>query len=474
MAATTSTSTRTKTTKKKTSGKGKAAPRISTYSAAIKHLMAQPHIERMRVVAYDENTFKLGRMRALLAAMGNPHQEIETVHVAGTVGKGSTVAMLANMLGGCGYTVGQFTSPHLVDLRERVRINDELVSEDRFTALIREVAAAAFRRRLKPTFFELMTAAALQHFANEAVDIALIETGLGGRLDATNVITPILSLITRIDLDHTHVLGDNVEDIAREKAGILKPNVPSISVPQTGSVIAAIRTTAEEQGTTVKVIGKDIEFSSRFGVGGNTQPSTRICLISGGTQYMHVPVPLKGEHQADNCALAMAAMAALSELGFDIPEASIYESLAATTMEGRMELVWKRPRILVDGAHNPVALKTLVRCIGAHIPYDSMICVFGCCQDKDVDAMLQEIALGADKIIFTRTTENPRAADPLDLQRRFSKISSKMSQVVRTLPEAIEVAARGVGREDLICVTGSFYLVGETKSHLATVAAKNT
>ena len=168
------------------------------------------------------------------------------------------------------------------------------------------------------------------------------------------------------------------------------------------------------------------------------------------------------------------ALKGIGELGFDIPEASIYESLAATTMEGRMELVWKRPRILVDGAHNPVALKTLVRCIGAHIPYDSMICVFGCCQDKDVDAMLQEIALGADKIIFTRTTENPRAADPLDLQRRFSKISSKMSQVVRTLPEAIEVAARGVGREDLICVTGSFYLVGETKSHLATVAARNT
>ncbi|MDP6601759.1 MAG: hypothetical protein QGH76_05630, partial [Phycisphaerales bacterium] len=136
--------------------------------------MAQPHIERMRVVAYDENTFKLGRMRALLAAMGNPHQEIETVHVAGTVGKGSTVAMLANMLAGCGYTVGQFTSPHLVDLRERIRINDDLVSEDRFTTLIREIAAAASRRRLKPTFFEFMTAAALQHFASEAVDIALI------------------------------------------------------------------------------------------------------------------------------------------------------------------------------------------------------------------------------------------------------------------------------------------------------------
>ncbi len=178
------------------------------------------------------------------------------------------------------------------------------------------------------------------------------------------------------------------------------------------------------------------------------------------------------QHQASNCALALSAIDQLRKAGYSFDDLTLYNSLATTTIEGRMEIVWERPRILVDGAHNPASLQTLIRAVGAHVPYDSMVCVFGCCQDKDVTEMLKRISLGADKIIFTKARGNPRAADPDDLQREFETISTKMTQVAHSLPEALEIAAQASSRDDLICVTGSFYLVGETKVHLRELASK--
>lgn len=448
------------------SAKSTAKPAIRTYSAAVAFLKEQTDFERMRVVKYDEESFRLDRMQSLLAGLGNPHQAVDMIHVAGTVGKGSTVAMLSSTLVGCGYTVGAYTSPHVQDLRERIAVDGSMIEKDAFASLISETAAAAKRRRIKPTFFEFLTAAAFKHFADEAVDLALVETGLGGRLDSTNVITPLMSLITRIDLDHVHILGDNVEAIAKEKAGIFKPDVPAISVEQLPAVTATLRAAAAEQGTPLRVIGKDIEFSTRFGSAeGGSQ--TRICLISGSSNHMHVPVPLDGEHQASNCALALAATMQLQQLGYEFDNAAVYKSLGETTLPGRMELVWKQPRIVADGAHNPASLQALIRSLGAHVPYDSMICIFGCCQDKDVDELLRRLALGADKIIFTCVDGNPRGADPVELQRRFADLSGKMTQVARSLPDALDIASRAASREDLICVTGSFYLVGALKNHFA-------
>jgi dihydrofolate synthase/folylpolyglutamate synthase len=467
----------TKNTKKKTAtgaktkSKGKK-PSIESFSAAVDYLLNQTDYERMRVIQYDETAFKLDRMRALLKAIGNPHEKVAMIHVAGTVGKGSTVAMVGAMLMGNGYTVGAYTSPHLVDIRERVVVNGEMVDENTFTELLKVVVQAATKNDLTPTFFELVTAVAFKHFADEAVDIALIETGLGGRLDSTNVITPLMTLITKIDLDHVNILGTTVEEIAREKAGIFKSSIPAISAHQTEGVTSVLKECAETTGTEVKVIAQDIEFSSRFGGGIDGKQHTRICVITEEAQYMHVPVPLDGEHQATNCALAISAIDQLKKLGYAFDELTIYESLATTTISGRMEVVWERPKILVDGAHNPSSLKTLIKSVGAHIPYDSMVCVFGCCQDKDVHGMLEQISLGADKIIFTKAVGNPRAAEPRLLQKQFEEISGKMTQVAETLPEALEIAAQAASREDLICVTGSFYLVGETKSHLSQLAAK--
>lgn len=448
------------------------AVEITTFPNAVRYLLDRVDYERMRIIRYDEKTFKLDRMRRLLEELGNPHEQVKMVHVAGTVGKGSTVAMIASMLQGCGYAVGMYTSPHVTDIRERIAINGQWIGKTEFTELGKQVAQVAEKMDFEPTFFELVTAMAFKYFAEQAVDIAVIEVGLGGRLDSTNVIRPEVSIVTQIDYDHTHLLGRTLDKIAREKAGIFKRGVPAFTIEQPRDAEVALKSAADEIGAPLKVINKDIEFSFRFGATDDLGPHTRVCLITQSSQFMHLPVPLPGEHQALNCALALAAVDSLKTSGFNIPEAQLHEGLARTSLPGRMELLWDQPRILVDGAHNAASVGALMRCVGAHVPYDSMVCIFGCCEDKDISAMLEKVALGGDKIIFTRAKSNPRAADPDELQREFAEKSGKMSQVARTLPEALDLASRAVGRDDLIVVTGSFYLVGDCKKYLSELDKK--
>ena len=477
--ATSKTTTKKKTTRKapskKTTRKApskKKMPKIETFSAAVAYLQNQTNYEHRRYVHYNEDNFKLDNMRSLLAALGNPQEKVAMIHVAGTNGKGSTIAMIASMLKGNDYTVGAFTSPHLIDIRERITVNGSMINEEEFTALIKVVVEAANKLDFSPSFFEIVTATAFKFFADQAVDIAVIETGLGGRLDSTNVITPLMTLITKIDLEHTHLLGDTVEDIAREKAGIFKSSIPAISAHQSEDVAGVLKYCAQEINTEVQIIAQDIEFSARFGGGPDGKQHTRICVITEDAQYMHIPVPLEGEHQATNCALAISAINELKKLGYTFEDLAMYESLATTTISGRMEIVWDRPKIIVDVAHDPTALQALIKSVGAHVPYDSMICVFGAAQDKDIDSMLHKISLGADKIIFTKASGHQRAAEPKILQKRFAEISGKMTQIAETLPEALEIAAQAASQEDLICVTGGFHIVGETKSHLGQLAAK--
>ena len=454
-------------TGRSTEGKApKGSADINGYSAAVRYLMERADFERSRTVKYNETTFRLDRMQQLLAKLGNPHEHIRTVHVAGTNGKGSTVHMIASMLQACGYTVGVYTSPHLIDLRDRIVINGQSIDKAIFADTMKQVAKAAEKAGVEPTFFEVITAVCFKHFAEQAVDIAIVEVGLGGRLDSTNVIRPEACVITSIDFDHTKLLGNTLEEIAREKAGIFKKDVPAFIFESEPSVQQAIVEVAEKSGALLRIVNKDIDYSARFCVTDELGPHTRVCLYTKNSRLEHLPVPLPGEHQASNCGLALAVVDHLKTVGFDCPEDKITAGLAATKIPGRMQLVWDRPRVLVDGAHNPAAVGALMRCVGAHVPYDSMICVFGCCSDKDLPGLVDKVNLGADKVIFTRAVSNPRSADPEDLQKLFHERSGKMSQVARSLPEALEMATRAVSREDLVCVTGSFYLVGETLKHL--------
>jgi dihydrofolate synthase/folylpolyglutamate synthase len=443
---------------------------IDTYTSALEYLGARVNFERVSPERAGPEAFRLDRMGALLDELGNPQRDVKCVHVAGSKGKGSVVEMTASCLSACGYTTGIYTSPHLVDVRERIRIGRDMVSYPQFARLARKVADAGEaiqRKHGELTYFEMITAMALAHFAEQAVDIAVVEVGLGGRLDATNLVQPEVTAVTAIQLEHTAVLGDTLARIAREKAGIFKPGVAALTIPQAPEVLEVFGEVAGKVGAPLSVVGQDIEFSSRFEATHDMGPHTRVCLTTARSSYEHLPVPLKGEHQALNCGLALAILDRLRDRGFETPERKVADGLTATPSEGRMEVVGRTPRIVLDGAHTPDSVACLVRAIGAHLRYDSMVAVFGCAADKDVKTMLSKLAMGADKVIFTRASGNARAMEPRELQRKFAEISQKMTQVARGVPEAIEMARRAVGRDDLICITGSFYIAGEAKRLLA-------
>jgi dihydrofolate synthase/folylpolyglutamate synthase len=440
---------------------------ISNFSSAQRWLLQHQNHERMRVVPYNEKAFSLDRMEKLLKLMGNPHNELKCVQIAGTKGKGSTCAMLSSMLQSCGYTVGLFTSPHLVDMRERITINGEMISHGDLTELFKqvEIHEKKLGKDNMPTYFEVLTATALRYFADQAVDIVILETGLGGRLDSTTVVTPLVCGLVHIGLDHTNILGDRVTDIAREKAGIFKKGVPAISVEQSEEVKAVFNEEAAKVGTPLEYTGDQIDFSHRFEANRELGPHTRVSLTTQTSKFEHLPVPLKGEHQAHNCALALGLLDKLKSHDFSFDQDRIVEGLAKTQLAGRMEQVFAEPRVLIDGAHNADSIYALIRSLGAHISYDSLVVIFGCGQDKDVKGMLSQLSLGADKVIFTRAKLNARACEPADLLAQFNEQSGKMAQTAATLEDALRLASRAVSREDLIVVTGSFYLAGEAKKY---------
>jgi dihydrofolate synthase/folylpolyglutamate synthase len=294
----------------------------------------------------------------------------------------------------------------------------------------------------------------------------VVETGLGGRLDSTNVLSPDVCGLTSISMDHTQQLGRTLDKIASEKAGIFKKSIPAISVPQSAEVEGVLKTAAKTSKTPLRFAGKDIDFSYRFESSRASGPHTRVCVTTPTSRFEHLPVPLLGEHQALNCGLALALLDELRNRGFDkIDEEVAIDGLARTFLPGRMEIVCTDPRILVDGAHNAASISALMKAVGQNIPYDSMVVVFACASDKDIPGMLRELTFGADKIIFT-SSAGPRSAKPKDLAAQFEEISGKTCQIAEDMEEAMATAVSAVSREDLICVTGSFYLVGQVKALL--------
>ncbi len=392
------------------------------------------------------------------------------MHVAGTKGKGSTCHMIASMLEANGYKVGLYTSPHLTDIRERISINGTLITQTEFARITRVIEPIITKSKPMPTYFDALTAIAFQYFADQKVDIAIVETGLGGRLDSTNVLRPEITAITSISKDHMAQLGYTLPKIAEEKAGIFKAGVPALTVLQPPEVEATLKRVADSVGAPFDVAGKSIEFSYRFESSRMLGPHNRICLTTPNSKFEHLAVPLLGEHQALNCGLALSVIDRLKTRGFNINDSRAMEGLAKTQIPGRMEMVSTTPRIIVDGAHNAASIDAMLRGIGQHVPYDSMVVIFGCCGDKDVAGMLERITSGADKVIFVKVG-NIRSADPDELAARYVEQYGKMAQVARSLQDALDIAERAVTKEDLICITGSFYLVGEAKLLLAKKAA---
>lgn len=398
---------------------------------------------------------KLGleRPRGMLSVFGNPQSTFRSVHVAGTNGKGSTAAALASMLSGAGLKTGLFTSPHLVSFTERIRVDGVEITEDEVVSLAGEVRKKT--ERLEPTFFEVVTVMGFLHFMRKGVDWAVVEAGMGGRLDATNVLRPEAAIITPMDMDHAEFLGKSLKDIAREKAGIIKKGVPAVSASQlevAGEVIAGA---AAEMGAALSVEGRDFGFSVK------EQAPGRVVFdySSEGLNLPGLELPLSGAHQARNASLAVRAFELISG-GVEKKEKAVREGLRALRWPGRLEFVDGKPPVLLDGAHNPAAARALARTIreqhlGAGI---RLALVVGVMSDKDADGILAPLLPLASEIIFTAPASG-RAARPEALARVAASRGFR-SKTAPTVKEALSTARRTGG---LILVTGSFYTVGEAK-----------
>ncbi|PKL46572.1 MAG: bifunctional folylpolyglutamate synthase/dihydrofolate synthase [Planctomycetes bacterium HGW-Planctomycetes-1] len=458
----------------------KTAKQFRTVKQALEYLFTRTDYEKQSRLRYNVTTFSLERMEKLLSLVANPHKKLATAHIAGSKGKGSTATMLARMLQANGYSVGLYTSPHVVDLHERIEINGKRITDSELTALVNRIYAPVEKMAKthstssgqahstssgqadQPTFFEIFTAMAFLYFVDKKVDIAVVETGLGGRLDSTNVLEPAVVGITSISIDHQNLLGKTIDCIAKEKAGVIKKGIPIITVPQEALAMKEIKKQALAVKAPLSVTGKDIDFSYRFESSREYGPHTRICLTTPTSKFEHLRVPLPGEHQALNCGLAIAMLDSLKASGYKIDDAKAIAGLKDIKMPGRMEIIHTDPRILIDGAHNAASIRALIQAIGQHVPYDSMIVIFGCGQDKDVRGMLEQLQYGADKVIFTRSN-SPKAMYPQDLADMYTEICGKMCQTAMSLRESLRIASSAISKEDLICITGSFYLVGQAK-----------
>ncbi|MEK6921869.1 MAG: folylpolyglutamate synthase/dihydrofolate synthase family protein [Nanoarchaeota archaeon] len=374
-----------------------------------------------------EREWNLNTTRELLAKLKHPEKRLGTIiHVTGTNGKGSVCAMLANILHVAGYTVGLYTSPHLSQITERIRINEQQISKEDFAAIIQRVRPFVTTE----SFFEVMTVLGFVYFANKHVDFSVVEVGLGGRLDATNVVESTLSVITNISLEHTQRLGKIEQEIAREKAGIIKEN--SICVTgATGEALSVIQNICREKNT-------DLVYAKPTGA---------------------YNLSLKGEMQKENAGVVVAAIEALKKRDIVIPKIQIAEGLRTTTWHGRLEFI--ETNILVDVAHNPGGMEQLAKELKEmKKQWNKVIIVIGILADKEWKVMLDEIVPVADIIIATKPN-NHRALEPSQIQRYLEKEYAFAAEVIEFVPAALERAKRISGKQDLIVVTGSFYTVGE-------------
>ncbi|NTW67506.1 MAG: bifunctional folylpolyglutamate synthase/dihydrofolate synthase [Nitrospirae bacterium] len=408
--------------------------------------------------------FGLSNSIQLMGLMGDPQRRFPSVHIAGTNGKGSTAAFLACMLRAAGYRVGLYTSPHLVSFTERIRINGVPVTEERVVGLAERVRARYENVRsaeggpLTPTFFEVTTAMAFTCFAEERVDIAVVEAGMGGRLDSTNVIAPLVSVITNIDLEHTEYLGTTVGLIASEKAGIIKPGVPVVTGAVQPEVLAVIEQQARLAGSPVFRMPQD--FGAEQVATDREQEFDYRGIFA---RLPRLRIVMLGRHQVGNACMALAAAECIGKAGMKIPETALRAGLADAVWEGRLERVAQRPDIYLDGAHNPASAQVLADALrDLKRSYRRMVLVVGILKDKDYRGILDRLVPLADRVVVTR----PHYSRALDTASLAAEISTLHGDVASTecVAEAIDLARRETARDDLIIITGSLYTVGDARA----------
>ncbi len=398
--------------------------------------------------------FGLGPIRSLLARLNDPQDRFPTVLIAGTNGKGSVAAMTASILSAAGFRTGLYTSPDLIDVRERIRIDGRMIGRREMAACTEEIRS---RAPDEVSYFEFLTAMAFLHYQRRRVEIAVLEVGMGGRLDATNVVTPLVSVITNISLEHREYLGNTLEEITREKAGIIKEGGICLTAVRQRRVIETLEAICTERGAKLNRLGKEIRTTDhRDGT---------FSYRGVGKSYERLSCPLAGKHQISNAAMALAAVEIIDNSGFRIQETAVSEGLRQTRWEGRLEILRRSPLLLVDGAHNPAGASALRRALQNDFPHRRLILIFGVLGDKDYRAMAGRLFPLADRVILTRPNSE-RALSPDDLRPMAGRFHKDI-EVVENPGDALHHSLSLAGEDDLICATGSLYLVGEIKKAAA-------
>ncbi len=447
-----------------------------TYQEALDWIYSFIDFSAKRLDKYAAVDFNLDRMTRLMRLLGDPQRRYPTLHLAGTKGKGSVSSFCASALTAGGYRTGFYTSPHLEDFRDRFRVDGRWITPEAVAEIVTRLQALA-PEVPGITTFELTTAIGFEWFAQEGVDVAVVEVGLGGRLDATNVLMPRVSVITALSYDHMALLGDTLTLIAGEKAGIIKPGVPVVSAPQHAESLAVLERVAAERGCVLTLTGRDVRFKpvahsldgQTFDVWTAEEDRQLAALHAAGRPVAawrptRLEIPLLGAHQVENAATAYAALQALRAAGLPLSADAIRDGFKSAYWPGRFEVMGRSPYIVIDGAQNRESARRLREAVDAYFDERRLILVFGASADKDISGMFAELLPRASAVITTQAV-HPRAADPDELAegvrgQGFAGPVESVGQVHRALSRARELA----GPEDVILATGSLFVVSEGRA----------
>ena len=407
------------------------------------------------------SNYGLERTYKLLELLDNPQDKLKIIHVAGTNGKGSTTAMITSMLKGCGYKVGMYTSPFLEEFEERIQINGENIPKEKLAQLMTKIKYAVDKVIEEgynhPTEFEIITALMFLYFATEEVDFAVVEVGLGGRLDSTNVITPILSVITSISFDHTNLLGNTLEEIAAEKAGIIKSCIPTVIYPQEEMAERVISSKCQELDSKLYKINKEDAKLINIIKEDKIYQQVKVKLDD---EY-DVKLPLLGEHQILNLAVALKALEVIKDKAPKLNMESIVKSIATVRWNGRLEIMSNSPYVVIDGAHNIQGITQLNKNINKYFEYKDMYLILGILADKDVEDMVKVITPKAKKV-FTVTPNSMRAETAEELMNEVKKYNESC-EAYNDYKNAFEDALKLCKKDDLLLISGSLYMIGEMR-----------
>lgn len=430
-----------------------------TYQEAVQYLNSLINYEKKDRYDYNKS-FDLGRMRRLAHILGDPQKDIKSIHIAGTKGKGSTSAITHSILKSAGYRTGLYTSPHLVSFRERIKINDSMISEEDVARLLGVVRAAVDNMKDEPpSFFEVYTAIAYLYFKETRADFVVYEVGLGGRLDATNLLEPLVCAITPISYDHTDLLGATLARIAAEKGGIIKEGGICVSVGQEEEALGVIKNICKIKDAKLILVGKDISFEELSA----DDTGTRFSVKGSFDEYRNLETGLLGPHQVVNAATAIGIIESLRYCGIVVSGDAIRNGIKLVKWPGRLEVVSRGPLMVLDGAQNKASAHALVEAVKKIFKYKKLILVLGISKDKDIRGILDELLPIADSVILTKSNVVGRAAEPSRIKELMA-ISAKDAAMTQTVSEAVEKAASMAASEDLILITGSLFVVGEAKA----------